>query len=215
MLRDAAVDILMNRLGQRTNTSLRDQIIAEMVMVQETVLEGNPTPLWFMLTEKSDAQTEAGDERVKLPPDFVQEWEEGGLYYLDNDGEEQDFVRGDWDVIKKKITGSGRPEYYDLAGEYILLRKIPDDIYTIKMRYYGAQDDLSGSYGDANNIENNWLKYASDWFLAEVGIIIANQYLQSEKMVQMFIKQATEAKDRLIRKDTAMKESNKIREMGA
>lgn len=212
MLRDAAVDLLMNRLGQRKGTGLKDQIIAEMVAAQET-LEGNPTPMWFLLTEKSDAVTAAGDERVKLPTDFLLEWEEGGLYYVDSDGDEVLFVREDWDVIKYKIVGSGQPEYYDIAGDYFLLRKTPDGIYTLKMRYYANQTSLAGSYGDAANVENSWLKHASDLLIAETGIVIADQYLQSATMTKRFEVQAARAQDRLIRKDTVMRETNKQRFM--
>lgn len=223
MLRDAAIDLLMNRLGQRTQNSLRDQIIGEMVYVQENTLEGNPTPLWFMLTENSDAPTVANDERVKLPADFILEWENGGLYLQNADGTETELIKKDWDMLKAEanssttssLAGTGAPSHYDLAGDYILLRRIPDAIYTIKMRYYGRQTDISGSYGDVNNVENNWLKHASDWFIAEAGVIIATQYLQSPEMAAKFSTQAQEAHDRLIRKNVAFEESNKIRNMDA
>jgi hypothetical protein len=105
------------------------------------------------------------------------------------------------------------PEYYDISGDYFLLRKTPNDAYTITMRYYARAASLSGVYGDANNVENKWLKHAADLFIAEVGVIISNQYLQSKTMVELFLRQAGTAKDRLIRKDTIMKEVNKQRFM--
>lgn len=213
MLRDAAVDLLMGRLGKRTSAITQQDIINEMVFAQGTILEGNPTLYWFLLSEDSYASTTADDERLALPDDFLQEWEYGALYYIDDDGNQAEFVRDDYDVIKKRVIGTGRPEYYDIAGDYFFLRKIPDDAYTIWMRYYQKQADISGTYGDGNNIENGWLKWASDLLIAETGIIIAQQYLQSDTMVKLFIGQKQVAEKRLIDKNTAMQETNKQRFM--
>jgi hypothetical protein len=211
MIRDSAVDLLMGRLGKRQNAFTQQDIINEMVYVQDTLLEGDATPFWFLLTEAAETTTIPDEERITLPTDFLQEWEEGALYIV-VDGEDCAMVKDDWDTIKNRVTGSGQPEYYALAGDYFLVRKIPDAVYTVKMRYYGRQASLAGTYGSAvdtdGNIENNWLKWASDLLIAETGIVIANQYLQSEKMLQLFAAQATVARKRLIAKDTIMRETN-------
>lgn len=212
MIRDEAVDLLMGRLGNRTHAPTQQNIIDEMVFVQETILEGDATLLWFLLTESATTQTVADEERVNVPVDFLMEWEEGALYITTDAGDVVNLVKDDWDRIKERITGSGQPEYYAIGGEYFLLRKVPDKAYTLQMRYYAKQTSLAGTYGEAagsgGNVENRWLKYAADWLIAETGLIIANQYLQSEKMAQLFVAQQQKAKARLIAKDTAMKETN-------
>lgn len=222
MLRDAAVDLLMARLGKRRDTTLKDSIIGEMVFVQETLLEGNATLLWFLLSSTTTVVTVADDESITLPSDFLQEWESGGLYIQNTDGTEKELIRDDWDIIKSEanvvgsnLSGTAKPTHYDLAGDSILLRAIPDAVYSIKFRFYARQTSLTGVYGDAANIENNWLKHASDWLIAETGVIIAGQYLQSSKMVGVFQTQAQTALDRLIKKNTAFEESNKTRRMDA
>lgn len=214
MIRDAAVDLLMGRLARRNSTVTQQDIINEMVFVQENTLEGDPTPLWFLLTESAETTTLADDERLPVPSDFIQEWEEGALYVAETSGGDvTSMVKDDWDTIKEKSTGTGKPKYYDVSGDYFLLRPVPNDAYYMTMRYYARAADLSGTYGDSNNIENKWLEYASDLFIAEVGIIIAVQYLQSATMGALFGQQAAVAKDRLVRKDTIMKEVNKQRFM--
>ena len=55
MLRDAAVDLIMKRLGNSTDLTLRDDIINEMALAQETILEGDILSPWFLITEESDA----------------------------------------------------------------------------------------------------------------------------------------------------------------
>lgn len=210
MIRDTAVDLLMGRLGKRVSTTTQQDIINEMVYVQENILEGDPTIPWFLLTEKATASTTPDEERLALPSDFLQEWEEGALYIIDSAGETKPVIKDDWDSVKHKVTGSGRPTHYSLAGDYFLLRKVPDAVYSIHMRYYARQTSLAGSYGssDPGNVENNWLKWAGDWFIAEVGIIISRQYLQSKEMLELFVAQRATAKKRIVDKDTIMKETN-------
>lgn len=217
MIRDKAVDLLMGRLGQRTSTVLQQAIIDEMVFAQEVVLEGRSELPWFLLSESATEGTIPNEERVPIPADFLIEWEEGGLYLQESDGTETLMEREDWDVLKAepRLEGTGKPTFYDLAGDYYLLRKIPDAVYTLKMRYYQKDASLTGAYGDTSNIENVWLAQASDWLIAETGVIIASQRLQSEKMANMFMKQSDLARKRVMNKHTARIESNKNRIMDA
>ena len=216
MIRDSAVDLLMGRLGNRSNATLQQAVIDEMVFVQENVLEGALELPWFCLSEKSYAVTTPSEERLALPSDFLAEWEEGDIFLLESDGSQTPLIRADWDVIKiqDSLKGSGKPTHYDIGGDYYLFRKIPDDTYTIQQRYYQRQTSLAGSYGDAANVENNWLKWASDWLLAETGIRVAKYRLQSEKMANLFVNDVVAARERIRLKNIAMIESNKIRSMG-
>jgi len=215
MTRDEAVDTLMRRLGNWPNTDLRDTIIAEMVVTIQDTLEQEPMFLpWFLLSEVYTGTTTAGEERLELPPRFLQEYEDGALYIVNTDGSKSPLVRDDLDVITSRYSGSGKPTHYDILGDYFILRKIPDDEYSIKIRFYQGDDStLDGTYGDSNNVENVWLKWAANLVIAETGVVIASQYLQSERMAQMFMIQAEKAKNRLIAKDTLMQESNKQRYM--
>lgn len=215
MLRDAAVNLLMARLGQRTDASLKDQIIAEMSFAQEQILEANATQFWFQYAEDVSLVTVASTETVALPTDFLIEYEDGGLYVVDTTGKEHLIDREDWDTIRTHVSlsGEGQPTHYDLLGDNIHLRKIPDNVYSLKLQYFAKQADISGVLGDGNNIENGWLKHAADLLMAETGTIIAGQYIQSESMIQLFGAQKQVALDRLIKKDTAWKESNKLRKM--
>ena len=212
MRRDEAVDLLMGRLGSRNHAATRQDAINEMVYVQTNLLEGDPTLPWFLLSESTQTTTTIDEERVALPSDFLQEWEEGALYIVTDDGDTVGMVKDDWDRIKARVTGSGQPEYYAIGGNYFFLRKVPNKAYTLIMRYYAREASVAGTYGAAvdtdGNIENNWLKWASDWFIAETGIIIARQYLQSEPMLKLFVEQRAVAKKRLVDKDTIMQETN-------
>ena len=216
MLRDIAVDQLMKRLGNFTNEELRNDIINEMATAQETVLEGDVINPWFLVSEESSAETVIGDERVGLPVDFIAPWEFGFLFRYDValDDPYIEMTREDWDLIKERLNFSDTPTHYDIAGEYIFMRPVADAIYPLRMRYIAKGLTLAGIYGDAQNIENLWLKYASDWLMGETGMIIAEQYLQmSQAKVKEFQTQAIRGRERIRVKNVAMEESNKRRVM--
>ena len=216
MIRDKAVDLLLGRLGNRNSGVLKQAVIDEMVFVQESILEGATELPWFLMSEKASETTVPSEERFSLPTDFLLEWEDGGLYIQNADGTETMLFREDWDIIKSQsdLIGEGKPTYYDIIGDYYLLRKTPDAVYTVEQRYYQRATSLAGIYGDAANIENKWLKHASDWLIAETGVIVASERLQSEKMAGRFEKQALKAQKRVMDKNTAIQESNKQRQMG-
>ena len=214
MLRDAAVDLIMSRLGKRSDSALRVDVISEMTFVQDVLLEGGIFLPWFLLSESATTTTTADDERVQLPSAFLGEWEEGALYRVPDTGNDIQLIKDDYEALKGRYTGTGAPTHYDLAGDYFYLKPTQDAAYTIKMRYYQRATSLAGTYGDATNIENLWLKWASDVFIGEVGVIIAGQVLQMPKAVLQFTKQAQSGWARLRIKDTSVRETNKERSMG-
>jgi len=201
MLRDAAVDLLMKRLGNSTDTTLRDDIINEMVQAQETVLEGDVFHPWFLVSEESQSETIPGDERVLLPSDFITMWEKGRLvrYDVTLDDPYIEMTREDWDAINEHLNYSGKPTYYDIAGQYFLMRPLADAVYPLRFWYIKRGESLAGAYGDtATNIENVWLKHASDWLLGETGMVIAEQYLQyTESKIKPFRTQAARGRARV------------------
>lgn len=217
MLRDAAVDMLMKRFGNNTDVTLRDDIINEMAEAQATVLEGDVIFPWFLVSEESSAVTVIGDERVGLPADFIAPWEHGFLFRYDValDDPYIEMSREDWELIKRELNYAGTPTHYDIAGEYIFMRPVSDAVYPLRMRYIARGLTLAGVYGDEQNIENIWLKYASDWLIGETGVVIAEQYLQSRpEKVALFRLQATRGRDRIRLKNIAMEEANKQRVLG-
>lgn len=216
MLRDAAVDLMMKRLGNNSDPTLRNDIINEMVQAQATVLENDILSPWFLVTEESAAVTTIGEERVSLPAGFILPWEHGFLFRYDAalDDPYVEMVREDWDEIKKGLNFSDTPTHYDIAGEYIFMRPLSDAVYPLRMRYVGRGVTLAGVYG-TNNIENVWLKYASDWLIGETGYIIADQYLQMSKgKVESFQLQAARGRDRVYKLNVAMEETLKVRIRG-
>lgn len=217
MLRDEAVDLLMKRLGRQKDLTLRDDIILEMVTVQANILEGDTFNPWFLVSEEATSATITGDERVLLPADFIALWQYGTLHRYDAALADPyiEMVRDDWDEISIALNYSDVPTHWDLAGPYFLMRPLADDVYPLKFYYIRRGLDLSGIYGDTNNVQNVWLEHAVDWFLGEVGMIIAEQHLQFKPdRVKRFESQAARGRTRVMFKNIAMEEALKCRIMG-
>jgi hypothetical protein len=209
MLRDEVVTLLGYRLGSRTD--LNDRIIAEMAYVQTFNLEGTGAFLpWFLETEIATITTIADEERTVLPDDFLAEVEDQALWLYDEDSAAPwtELRKNDYDYLRVKYPVAGLPKQYALIGDYFALFPVPDDSYTIKMRYYAKDESLA-----SENIENKWLKHAADLVLAETGAVMA-QHLMNFDLVAKFQQDAAIARQRLYTKHEARRHSNRTYSMG-
>jgi hypothetical protein len=152
------ISTLQRRLG------FRDDLQTEIVDIVNEVREeldkdevlGHP---WFLMTEIASASTTALEPRVQLPTDYLNISEDVRLYWYNGDAEED---KDKWQIITKAPyrfskywePGQGTPKYYDLIGDDIHIFPLPDDVYTIKMVYYGR----TAAYV-ADTVERDWIKY--------------------------------------------------------
>lgn len=152
MIRDLAVELIKQQFGMRRTG---DTVIVQNLVLAQVGLEMMPTKPWFLLSEKSTVVTTINEQRVPIPSDFIMEYNEEGLSYIDADGTEHDLVKADVDTLKVyfKEEGTGEPAAYALVGDYFRLFPTPAAAYNIGMIYYQKDATLD------TNIENKWLKY--------------------------------------------------------
>jgi len=206
MLRDSAVGLITQRLGNRSD--LTAHAIAEMQLVQ-TELEGGELLPWFLTSPITGVDTIPGDERVALPADFLREMEEDETSLWRHSGTElielpkEDYSR----LVAKYGQGLGAPMKYAVTGGYLRLRPIPDTYYTLSMIYYQKDPVLD------SNIENNWLREVPDLLIAITGQRLA-AYTQNANVIALFQSDEVKARNRLIIMDTARKEASRRRSMG-
>jgi hypothetical protein len=184
-----------------------------MTYVQTFVLEGTGafTP-WFLETELANVNTAAGEERILLPDDFLGEIEDQSLWYYNADNTDAPYTeihKSSYDRLILRYQASSVPREYSIAGNYILLRPVPDDVYNLRMRYYAS--DVSVATG---NIENKWLIHAGDLFMAEVGAIIASKHIMNQALAAEFRNDAAVARQRLYTKHEVRKHTNRTYGMG-
>lgn len=207
MVRDSLFALLAQRLGSRPD--LIPRMIPEMIMLQETVLEQHHWLPWFLETEIATTLTVPGEERLQLPVDFLGEIEEQALWWY-NEAESPAMIplkKMTYDDLLQRYSGQGSPKAYAVGAEYFFLGNIPDREYTLKMRYLARDAVLD------TNIQNKWLKYASDVVAAELGVVLAEKHMQHAELALAFRTDAKAAWDRLYVAHVARQEVNMNRVM--
>lgn len=168
MTRDEAVALVHQTLGFRTDQATN--IVTNMKLAQQT-LEKGPIMPWFLLSEGSTRRTELNERRVRIPTDFLREYEEGTLTYVPDDAtlEEVDLIKDSREILQEEYgsLAAGPPEKYSLDGYYFNIFPLPDDDYLLKMRYYKQAALLT------TNIENEWLLEIPLLIIGAAGLLLA------------------------------------------
>lgn len=211
----SALNLLMARLGNRTETSLRANCLLEMQLVQETKLEGGPELPFFITSETISTVTPSDgiERRVEVPDDFLREIEEDALYIVEDDGSETALVKGNYDDLVEEYGSDGtgdKPLKYALVGNYFELFPIPLVERVLKMRCYLREDPPA----DTANSENAWFKWIPDLIIAETGLVVATLHLQDVELQAIFTGLINDARDRFGRLSTAREEAGRSRTMG-
>lgn len=215
MIKEKLLQILKSRVGSRNYPDADEMLLLELELAQRDDLEANgrATP-WFLYSESATINTTIGEERIKLPGDFLREIEEGTLsIYWEELGKFVEVVRDDYDTLSAKFLYSapGRPTHYALEGHYFRLFPRPDNIYTIRMRY--VQMDVSPVIVD-NDKENLWMKWAPNLLLAVAGRRFAALHLLNVNLAAVFEGEETKSWDRLVTQSVARKNTNRKFIMG-
>jgi hypothetical protein len=182
MTRDEAVAMVKQGLGFVTN---RDTTIVSNMQFQQTQLELAPTKPWFLKTEPQDLTTVADQNYVSLPSDYLQDHEEGGLYYYDSTAdpgyEYVELKKDDYDQLMRNYYGIAPeiPEAYAIVNDRIYLFPTPDDAYALKYIYCKKAALL------ATNVENEWLKWVPGILIGKTGAQMAAG-LRDFEAVRMF-----------------------------
>lgn len=217
MTRDQAILLLLSRLGQRqTDTVLQAAAVSEMNAAQERMEHEKFKP-WFLLSEQKDVLTVAGEERLAVPSDFLEECEEGTLWRYDATLAQPyvDLKKDDYDNAKARYPNAGKPLRYSLSGNYFRLHPTPDAAYTIRSMFYVKQPVIPEAYGVPGLVTTNaWLTFASDWLIAETGLVLAKYYTRDTDAATHFGNDLVVARNRCHTETVARMEANYSRQMG-
>lgn len=234
MTRDQAIKLVLMRCGMRQNDKmLQEACVQELALAQQTRLERSAFKPWFILSETESTITFPTEERIPLPKDFLQEYEEGSLFMRNYDDDAEDtpgytpppfipIVKDDYDyLVAKYPTGSldrwGRdnhPKGYAVVGNYVTLHPAPQGTFMIKMKYYKRAATLLTPYGTGEEWTNEWLSVSPDWVIGELGSIIAGSYIKDDATAAKFAEQAASARQAIYTEHVARDEANRSRSMG-
>lgn len=208
MTRDQLITQVLQRVGKRTDL----QADAELeILTVQAVLEEHQWLPWFLLTEDSSTTTTINEDRVEVPDDFLLEDDDQALWLYDSsntDNAWKPLDKDELDVLRARYPGTGRPRAYALRGDYFILFPTPDAEYQLRMVYYGRDVALD------TNVENKWTKHAPDLVIAELCLILAEEYIKDVESAAGFKEKVKRAWDRVSRKSIARAEAGMQRTMG-
>lgn len=188
------VTLLLQRLGRRKDTSLRESALDEMNMAKARLEQGRFLP-WF-LGKSISVTFPAGVRSYVLPADFLSEEED---FQFRLEGPTDSFYtikKGIQDVLQEQFKErEGIPKYYSILGNELQLWPLPDIQYTSAFYYKARQASFTDA---ATTVTNPWLLNAADWLLMEAGVRLAGFHLQNPNLAKLCAAAAAEAKDNLL-----------------
>jgi len=202
MTRDETIAVLKSRLN-RTDSDIDTILVGEMQIVQNTVLEGGSFLPWFLRTTGT-VTLSSGASSITPPSGFLRVAEGRPVRYLDPTASTTDAYRKVNNKAEQFVLdgfeeeGTGAPQYWFTQGTVLGVRPFADQDYTIQLRYYGRDTLLT------TDVTNNWLTYAQDWFMGEVGFLVSSTYMENEKQAALFMGLAERGKDRVWRQHEAI-----------
>lgn len=209
MLRDKVVDLLAFRLGQRTD--LRNTIIAEMDhIIQQELSKSGHYFLWQRGSWAVLGTLTSGQSQINLSTVLALDEDTGvaiSKFPADAEPEPLAFSDGFWPEYNGGSLATGKPSMWCWVGDGVMeFDKTADQSYAIWGRAYVTDAPLDGTYGDANNTENRWLRNASDVVIAAVGRRMAMS-LQSDRLFNIFNNDYDRAWNRAYTEDIARREA--------
>lgn len=211
-----ALDILMSRLGSRTDAALRAALLLE-INYKMRELERMPFLPWFLQDEDSTVVTTANVEYASVPADFLRfddDW--GGVFYQDTaiSGPDQwvELTRTPYPTMKQKHSedeAGNTPQLFDIIRQRIYLRPIPDGVYTLRFLGYFADTAIAD-----DETTNQWLTEGFDWLLAETGFKVASLQMQHAELAKVFAAELQRAQKRVSDETTARKMDAYMPQMG-
>lgn len=207
------LDLLMGRLGGRTEATLRATALLEAQHVQENALEGDAFLPWFLIKQDTSLVLSVGTREVVVPSDFIREVEDDdALVVVDSEGIEHTLEKKSLAELRAFWTPEATasvPKNYALVGSNLMIFPLSEKALQLKLRYFAKQALLND-----DSVETSWLKYASDLLLARVGYIMSSLHIRDDEKAAEFAGQITAARSRLIAEDQAREEANRSRTMG-
>lgn len=207
------LDLLMGRLGGRTEATFRATCLLEAQQAQETVLEGDAFLPWFLIKQDPNLALAVATREVAIPADFIREVEDDdALVVVDGEGIEHELEKKSLEELRGHWTPEATasvPKNYTLVGGNFLVFPLPEEALQVKARYFARQTLIND---DA--VETTWLKYASDWLLAQTGYTMASFHVRDDEKAIEFLQAISIARTRIIGENTAREEANRSRTMG-
>lgn len=203
------LDQAMSRLGQRTSTRVRADVLTEINQTINTLERGTFIP-WF-LEETATLAVVSGESYKDLPSDFAIEADESRPYWIDADGETHFLTKRFYGALPGESAATSL-KYYAIRGSEFHFRMVADGAYTIYVPYYARQ---TGDFDDNGEVvSNKWLIEATEWVLGDALQRVAAFHLHNGELATMHNLAAQRAQRELFNFHEARVNKNQDFEVG-
>lgn len=202
-------NILKGRLARFTaSTSLDKYIMAELQQGQRSLEEDAFIPWFLAKTDSTSLKTAAGEDMVPWPADFLRECDEDyrSSLMISLDDYWRPLTKTDDEDIDLWGQDLGVPSRYSISGMNFRMGRVPDGVYSLRLRYYARAPAITEEV-----TENVWTKNASDYLIAQAGFRLAAMYLKNDTAAQIFLADVTRERTKLMNRHTAHFEANRER----
>jgi hypothetical protein len=191
-----AIDLLLRRLGRRTDPDLRTDTINELNIAKQS-LEINPFHPWF-LYQTLTLTIPLNASRIDLPSGFLGEDEEAEALVFDQEAG-ADFPiykrrREDIDLLGREPSTAGRPQRYTVSETGIYFFPKAEKAYLLKFPCAVKTNDIVDTTAELNP----WIREAPNLILNLAGAVIAGLHVQNAGLEQRMIGLASASRQTLI-----------------
>lgn len=169
------LDQAMGRLGGRSSTPLRANVLLEINTAIDTIERGTFFP-WF-LEQTAELSIVENDTFKAMPTDFAIEADESRPYYV---------LEGTVFYLTKRFHAALQGEvptsvkFYAILGNDFHFRMPADQAYTINVPYYARE--TGNLVDDGTTVSNLWLINALDWVFGAALKVVAATRIQNDKL---------------------------------
>ena len=185
------LDQAMSRLGQRSSTRVRSDVVVEINKAITRFERGTFLP-WFLEAEEALVFA-SGESSQAMSADFLREAEDTRPFYT---------LEGTVYFLEKRLYGvlmglgaETSVKYYAIRGETFYIRMEAEQAYSITVPSYRKQNDPIAD--NASEVSNEWLLSAEDWVVNEALAKVAAFHLHNQKLAADLKGDATGAKNDL------------------
>ena len=196
MKADSALNLVMSRLGGRTDAALRSICLLEMQLLQ-TRLEGSPTKPWFLFNRPSTyedgvtpIETVFGGGSLPLPANFLDlDEDERAVYLFDKstglsvnlNNVSARLPRDTLLNAELALRSPGSPsipQVYNVINGRLFFRPLPDKVYIVQIPGYYADVVIA----DSASSENKWLLWFPDLMIAGTVFEVATKHTRDAEI---------------------------------
>jgi hypothetical protein len=212
MLRDAAIQLCLTRLGNRGGEAALVTSAETEIQLAQKSLENKPFLPWFLETDGSGLELAVSAQTVALPGAFLRMLDEDDseLWLTDAEGTKQQLPRKDKAILVNSYQEDdpAMPVAYAVTGRTLWFSHVADIAYPVTVRYFARDTALT------TNITNNWLTEAPSLLIAALGMTMA-KYTRDAAAFEIFQSDATAEFNSLVTTDAAMREAGRSRKAGS